>query len=170
MSNKIYYNGISKGYKNLYHTEQKKKIELIKKYLNFENFKILDLGSGDGVINQFLENKNNEIFSCDISEKLLELNPNKKENKFCLNFENEKLPFKDNFFDFTISLSVFQDLNNFQIVKELKRVCKSNSILIISHIKISTKFDFIFEKLKTNFEIINTFENEIDIIYVLKLI
>ena len=40
--------------------------------------KVLDLGAGDGVLNQFFS-ENVELYSFDLSEELLTLNPNKKE-------------------------------------------------------------------------------------------
>jgi SAM-dependent methyltransferase len=169
MNSKIYYNSIAKGYSELYHLEQENKIEKIKKFLNLKNKKILDLGSGDGVLNKFIDLENNKLFSIDISEKLLNLNSNEKKKKFCLDIEEEKFPFENDFFDLIISISVFQDLNNFEnVINEIKRVLKHNSMIIISLIKVSKKLNLVEKMLNENFNLVKKIDDEIDIIFIFR--
>lgn len=166
-THKIYYNSISKSYKELHWMEQEKKINEIIDYLNFEDKRILDLGSGDGVLNGYIFG--NEIFSCDISKNLLFLNSNRKENKFCIDIDRKELPFKNNFFDVIISISVFQNLKNFDfVISEIKRVCKKDNLIIISFIKQTNKKEEIEKALIDNFDVKKIIEEEIDLIFILK--
>ena len=164
MSSKIYYNTIYKSYSSLYHREQISKIEKIKSLLIFENKKVLDLGCGDGILNNFIK-ENNEVYSCDNSENMLFLNKNK--NKFLVDLNKENLPFEKEFFDYIFCFSVFQDLENFKILKEIKRVSKNNCKIVISHIKISKKKKVIESEIKKLFEIEKIIEDKIDLIYIL---
>jgi 2-polyprenyl-6-hydroxyphenyl methylase / 3-demethylubiquinone-9 3-methyltransferase len=167
MNTKIYYNSIAKGYGELYHEEQENKIEKIKKYLNVENKSILDLGSGDGVLNKFIDLENNKLFSVDISDKLLKINSNKKQNKFCLDIQKEKLDLPDNSINLIISMSVFQDLENFEnIISEIKRIAKKETIIIISLIKISKKLETVEKLLIKNFNLAEKLEDEIDMVFI----
>ncbi len=166
---KNYYNGIAKGYKELYHKEQISKIDKIRSYLNLKNSTIVDLGAGDGVLNQFVDLKTNKLISIDISHKLLELNSNIEKRKFCLNIQNEKFPIESKSCNLLVSLSVFQDLENFDnAISEIKLVLKIPSIIIISLIKISNKLEFIKRIFEENFKIVEIIEDEIDIIFVLQ--
>jgi len=161
----IYYDGISKGYKELYHEEQIQKINLVKNY--FRKFgKVLDLGCGDGVLNQFISNDIN-LISFDLSFNLLKLNSNK--NKIQGNITN--LPFKKESFDLVFAFTVIQDLPIEKIEKsilEIKKILKKEGIFIISFLKISLKLDLIINSLKNNFEVIELKEEEKDFIYILK--
>ena len=165
MKSYIYYDTICKSYSKLYHLEQINKIKQIQSFLEVKNKKILDLGCGDGVLNKFIE-KTNKIYSADNSKNMLKLNKNK--NKFLVDLNSQKLPFENNFFDMIICLSVFQDLENFKILKEIQRVIKENSIIIISHIKISKKKKVIENEIKKFFEVCDIIEEEKDLIYILK--
>lgn len=159
-----YYDGISRGYKNLYHDEQIKKILLVKSFLP-ENGNLVDLGSGDGVLNQFV-NKSVNLVSFDISSELLKLNSNN--NKVQASIMN--LPIKDNSVDFLCSFSVFQDLPNVSKgVSEVRRVLKNDGVGIISFLKVSSKFDEICSLIEKNFDVVEVIESDIkDIIFVFK--
>lgn len=162
---KNYYDGIAKGYSNLYHLEQKLKINKIKSYLN--NFsKVLDCGSGDGVLNNFFEDSV-ELYSIDLSENLLKLNSNLNTRKFLGNIED--LPFKDDFFDLCVTFTVLQDLENPNLaISEISRVLKTNGRFICSFLKLASKKDIIISNIKKFFDIIYFVEEEKDYIYVLK--
>jgi ubiquinone/menaquinone biosynthesis C-methylase UbiE len=154
-----YYNGIAKGYKELYHEEQRKKIEYLKKQIVKQGI-ILDLGSGDGVLNQYVIDTVNFI-SCDISKELLKLN--KSKNKILCDIHY--LPFKSNSINQVISLTAIQDTTNPKIViKEIKRVLKKNGSVILTLLKISKKSKIIIEEIKNNFKIKKQIEEEKDYI------
>ena len=162
-----YYNGIARGYKNLYHEEQIEKINLIKQFLPDKGI-ILDLGSGDGVLNQFLSNKKVNIISFDLSFNLLKLNPNKKGNKICGSILN--LPFKSNSIDFICSFTVFQDLPDIaKGIFEIKRVLKFDGVIILSFLKLAKDLKLLEIEINTNFNILKVVETEKDFIYVLNL-
>ncbi len=160
---KNYYDGISEGYSKLYHNEQILKINKVIDYFP-ERGLFLDFGSGDGVINKYL-GKGIEIVSFDISFNLLELNSNGK--KICGNGMN--LPFKDDSFDFVSSFTVLQDLPKpKRAVEEIFRVLKKNGLFFVSFLKMSKKYKIIKEKLLENFCKVYEYEEEKDIILVLK--
>lgn len=159
-----YYDGISKGYKQLYHQEQIQKIKIILPYLPKEKNILLDLGSGDGVLNQFISKKIN-LISLDLSLELLKLNSNK--NKICASCEN--LPFKNTSIEFISSFTVFQDLENpTKALEEIKRILKSKGFFILSFLHISKKAKEILNFIKHNFEIIKEIKEEKDYIFILK--
>lgn len=162
---KNYYDGIAKGYKELYHNEQIKKINLIKHHFPKEG-KIIDLGAGDGVLNHFLS-KNIQLISLDISKELLKLNPNKKENKILASILD--MPFEKETFDFAFSFTAVQDTQDpKKAFGEVCRILKNNGRFIISFLKISNKSQIIIETIKQNFKIITKIEEEKDFIYVLE--
>jgi len=135
-----YYNGIAKGYNELYHQEQIKKINYVLRYLPKKGV-ILDLGSGDGVFNEFVL-KNIQIVSVDLSFELLKFNL----NNLKLNASILNLPFKSNSFEFIVSFSVFQDLPDIEKgVLEVYRVLKKEGVLIVSFLHMSSKSDKLVE-------------------------
>ena len=158
---KNYYDGIAKGYRELYHEEQIQKISLVSHLLPTCG-RVLDLGSGDGVLNQFLENC--EITSLDLSKELLALNsnPNKVQGSAT------EIPFEDNSFNYVLSFSMLQDIENYEkAIEEIKRVLKPNGKAILSFIKFSQKKERIIAKLKKKFEIKEEIEEEKDLIFLL---
>lgn len=160
---KNYYNGISKGYRELYWLEQEKKINLIREFLPKKGL-VLDCGSGDGVLNQFLS-KNIELISVDLSKDLLNLNSNN--NKVVTSITN--LPFKANYFDHILSFTVIQDLENpVKGLNEINRVLKEKGQLIISFLKQSSKCQEIVNYIENNFIIIKRVEEEKDLIFILE--
>ena len=158
-----YYNGIASGYKELYHNEQKQKINYILKYLPKMGY-VLDLGSGDGVFNEFVS-KNIQIISVDLSFELLKLNF----NNLKLNASILNLPFKSNSFEFIVSFSVFQDLPDIEKgVLEVYRVLKKEGVLIVSFLHMSSKSDKLVELFEQNFDLIEKIKEEKDWIIVVK--
>lgn len=158
-----YYNGIAKGYKELYHQEQIKKISHIISYLPKKG-EVLDLGSGDGVFNEFVS-KNIQIISVDLSFELLKLNL----NNLKLNASILNLPFKSNYFEFIVSFSVFQDLLDIEKgVLEVYRVLKKEGVLIVSFLHMSSKSQNLVELFEQKFELIEKIKEEKDWILVVK--
>ncbi len=162
---KTYYDGIAKGYGELYHSEQENKISNILKFLpNSGN--LLDLGSGDGVLNKFV-NSNVELFSFDLSNELLKLNPNSEERKIQGSILD--LPFENESFDFICSFTVFQDLPNpAKGVREAYRVLRKEGIFILSFLQISKKVDIVVNEVFKYFKIEKKIMEKKDMIFVLK--
>lgn len=162
---KNYYDGISKGYKELYHQEQIKKIEKIINFLPKEGI-LLDLGSGDGVLNQFIDKKV-KIISFDLSTELLKLNPNIQKNKFQGN--SEELPFEDEHFDFISTFTMLQDVKKpIKTINEIYRTLKKNSSAIISYLKNSDDKELIYKHINKKFIIEKEINEEKDIILKVK--
>ena len=160
---KNYYNGIAPGYQELYHKEQKQKITLIAPHLPSSGT-LLDAGSGDGVLHEFIP-ENIEVTAVDISEELLKKNP--FNHKQCENLE--KLSFKTNSFDILTSFTVLQDVvNKKQAIEEIKRVVKPQGRIIVSFLKISKHKELLEKYLKEEFEITEIIEEEKDLIYIIK--
>jgi ubiquinone/menaquinone biosynthesis C-methylase UbiE len=164
---KNYYDGIAKGYKNLYHEEQILKLNYVKDLFPKQG-KVLDAGCGDGVLNQFI-NSDCDLFSFDLSSELLNLNSNLKDKKFCGSLTDLSI-FENKYFDFISSFSVIQDIPNFELVfDEMCRVLKDDGTLFLSFVKFSSKKEKILEQINLKFKIIEEFEETKDFIFVLKL-
>jgi len=162
---RLYYDGISSGYSQLYHDEQIKKINLVKKYFPNSGL-VLDLGCADGVLNPFLS-KNIKLISFDLSFNLLILNS----NKLRVLGSAQDLPFKTNIFDLVFAFTVIQDVPNPDLVlKNIFNSLKFEGVLILSFLKISKKSELIISKINELFKIIDLIEEEKDNIYILKKI
>ena len=162
---KNYYDGIAKGYQNLYHQEQIDKINKILNYLPKKG-NLLDIGAGTGILNQFLS-KGIKLYSLDLSEEMLKLNPNINERKIIGSGIN--LPFENNYFDYLSSFTVFQDINNpKKAIRESYRVLKPNGIFILSFLNISKKSNIIIEEIFKYFKVEKKIKEEKDYIFILK--
>lgn len=123
---------VAKSYEN-YATIQKYSAQKLTKYLtNYLNrsAKILDLGSGTGLISKNLAKNNVDIFSCDLSFDML------LKNNFCnknINCNFEDLPFKESSFDVLISSFSLQWIQDFEkVFLEFYKILKPNGILCFS--------------------------------------
>jgi ubiquinone/menaquinone biosynthesis C-methylase UbiE len=82
-----------------------------------ENSKFLDMGCGDGSFVNFLLSKKINAVGCDIDET---------------NFENEKLKYLDESFDYVMLYSVIEHVQNTNnLLSEAYRVLKKGGIIII---------------------------------------
>ena len=86
---------------------------------------ILDLGSGTGMLSEFLDK---EIICVDFSINMLK----KSENKYRILGDAEKLPFKSSVFDFVFSFTLFQNLSGYKMFKEVKRILKLDSLFVLT--------------------------------------
>lgn len=122
--------------------------EFIKHFKRVHGIKILDLGCGRGRHAVYLAKKGFEIFAVDASPAALEITK-KQAQKHRVKVKTYKadmssLPFKDCFFDGVVSINVIHhnilpDIE--RTVLELKRVLKSNGILLMT---LLSKKDFRF--------------------------
>jgi ubiquinone/menaquinone biosynthesis C-methylase UbiE len=113
--------------------------EIIKYYKLSNGCKILDIGCAKGFMmyefRQFLPNA--EIWGLDIS-KYCKMKALSSEKKFIKVGSCHKLPFKDNYFDFIISISTIHNLAEKKIslsIKEIERVKKGKSFIRVKGYK-----------------------------------
>ncbi|MBL7055679.1 class I SAM-dependent methyltransferase [Candidatus Woesearchaeota archaeon] len=152
-----YYSKIAEGYEELHGSEQKSKLEIIKKHIKLKKEDLLlDVGCGTGISSNF----NCKVIGIDPSEGLLKKNKNK--NKILAIGEN--LPFPDNKFDVVVSMT---SLHNFQDIKkgilEIQRVGRET--FVFSILKKANSFEIIEEEIKNNFLIKKRIDSDKDIIF-----
>lgn len=152
-----YYNFIAPSYNELYGEEQAKKLNIIKKCLKINKAtKILDVGCGTGASSNF----DCIVVGIDPSIELLKQNNNGSRIAGIA----EMLPFKDNTFDYVISVTAmhnFKDIKN--SIAEIIRVGKQNFVVTI--LKKSNKFGLIRQLIEKNFKIYNKIVESRDVIY-----
>lgn len=110
-----------------------KRINLVKKYVELKNIKILDAGCADANFLKQFKDYSNKVYGVDINPNYLE-----KAKKNCpdANFQLanlEKLTFQSNFFDLVFCNEVIEHTkNDYKAVSELWRVLKPGGYLVIS--------------------------------------
>ncbi len=156
-----YYDEISEGYEELHKEEQLKKVELISKYLKVKpDDLLLDVGCGTGLTTKPWKCK---TVGADPAIKLLE----KAGKGIWVNAEAEHLPFKDNTFDWVISVTAIQNFNDIEKgLKEIKRVGKGKYVL--TFLKKSNKNIYILELLHSLYKVKNIVEEDKDLVFVIE--
>jgi len=119
---------------NFYFSYVEKCIEIIE---SFNGKRILDAGCGDGFLVWNLDDSKNEIYGLDYSQNALDFakifNKNKKV-KFILGCL-ENIPFPKDYFDVVFCVAVLEHIrpqNIPVVIKEIRRVLKKDSILILA--------------------------------------
>jgi ubiquinone/menaquinone biosynthesis C-methylase UbiE len=127
-----YYDEISKSYNELHGEEQKKKFNLIRKYIHGS---VLDVGCGTGFSTP------EGGVGIDPSAELL-----KQHKGECCHASAENIPFPDKSFDTVICLTAVHNFSDVEKgLKEMKRVGRKT--FIISVLKKSPKFEQIKKKI-----------------------
>ena len=102
---------------------------------NYITARILDLASGTGDLTiEFLKLNTEKVYSCDISEQMLEIQSKKiRNNKLSIiQASAENLPLTDNFIDITgIAFGIRNFENIDAALDEIKRVLRKDGYLII---------------------------------------
>ena len=156
-----YYNSISDSYNKLHKQEQLSKIRLIKNSLKIKKSDfLLDVGCGTGI---FAEEFNCIKIGIDPSIEMLK----QGKNAFYIQACAENLPFKDNSFDFVISVTAIHNFKDIRKgLEEIKRISKKDVALSI--LKRSAKIDEIKGNIRELFKITKTIEEDKDIIFFAK--
>ena len=130
-----FYSASAKGYDELYGEEQNKKLELITEILRKKKIniggkvqKIIDVGCGSGISTKY--------FDCaagiDPCKELLEIAGKKFQEITFLEASAENIPFEDNEFDYSVSLTAAQNFSDMKrAVEEMNRVSKKGILVTI---------------------------------------
>jgi len=139
-------------------------MELFKKYVK-KDANILDYGCGYGrTANELMNNGYANLTGIDFSEGMIE---RAKKEKSTIEFrvvKNNVLPFKDNSFDAVLLLAVLTCvINNDEqenIIKEIKRVLKTEGIIYINDFLLNTDPRNLrrYEKFKEKYDCYGVFE------------
>lgn len=126
-----YYDDISSGYDELHKEEQLKKLKIIKQYITpNKDSKLLDVGCGTGVSSLAFDCI---VYGIDPSKGLLDIFKSKILNKSNYHISQspaEKLIFKNNEFDYVISLTAIQNFDDIKKgLQEIRRVGQENFAL-----------------------------------------
>lgn len=154
------YNYIARGYNELYGEEQLNKLMEIKNHIKIsKDTKILDLGCGTGISSSF----DCFVVGVDPSTKLLGQNI----NPMRVLGAAESLPFKNNKFEFVISMTAIHNFSNIRkSINEIKRVGKRNFVITV--LKKSGRLGFIRKLIMENFKMEKIVEEDKDLIFFCK--
>ena len=150
-----YYDAVSKGYNELHGEEQLKKLSIIKGNIKIsKGMNILDVGCGTGISSDF------GCFVVGIDPSIGLLTQNKSTKLLGI---AEYLPFRDNSFDFVISVTAVHSFNDIEkSISEMKRVGKKN--FVFSILRRSKKSGLIRDLILKNFRVLKIIEEEKDTI------
>lgn len=162
-----YYDETAKGYSELHGAEQKRKAEIILKYLKEnklinETLLLLDVGCGSCISTSMFPGDKTGI---DPSKKLLQQckDPSIK----LVHGKAEDLPFPDDWFDVVISLTAVHNFGDFEKgLREMLRVGKH--LFVITLLKKSPKYQAIEATIRKLFKVETVLDDSTDTIFVLK--
>lgn len=118
---------------------------------------ILDLGSGTGLLSEFLGKKVHQV---DVSKGMLLLSRGRR-----VQADIENLPFKSDRFDYVLSFSALMNAEHPEaVIKEVKRVLKPSGTFIVTYLK---SFDF-SEELRRYFKLADMRDCGEDVCFILK--
>ena len=105
-----------------------------KNFGNLSSIKVLDIGSGIGLIDRFLTRKIKNLYGVDISPGAVENAKKRNPSVNYVSYDGEHLPFEDNTFDLTFAINVVHHVplvmwKNF--LNEMHRVLKPGGIAAV---------------------------------------
>lgn len=161
-----YYDEIASGYDELYGEEQKKKWAIAKKLINFSKSDVvLDLGCGTGLIIPEIAKHVRLVVGQDYSSGMLAKAP-KPDNVIYVLGDASEIPFEDKYFDKVISLTMIQDIKEWEpVLAEIKRVCKGDVVLTL--LKRGKDVESVKTKIGKFFKVKDFIEEEKDYIFLL---
>ena len=161
-----YYDEIAKGYDELYGEEQKKKWAVAKKLISVSTIDVvLDLGCGTGIIIPEIAKQAKMVVGMDLSAGMLEKAP-KIGNVIYVLGDAADIPFENKYFDKVVSLTMIQDIKEWQpVLAEIKRVCKGE--IVLTCLKRGKDIEAIKTRIEKFFKVKNFIEEEKDYIFLL---
>jgi len=106
------------------------RLNLSKKYINFKNKKILDVGCGIGMFLSQFKELGSKVYGIDIDKEKIQIAKNKFKNVFLA--PSEKLPFRKDTFDIIWLHEVIEHVDNdVETMKECFRVLKPGGKIVI---------------------------------------
>ncbi len=164
-----HYDNLAKIYDTLYGHEQELKIKEILRTLNVRKHDIiLDAGCGTGLLFNHIGDLARSIMGIDLSLMTLKIASDRiKERRLnnisLIRADADFLPFKDKVFDKIFAITLLQNMPNPALtIREILRVAKDHSILIITGLKKSfSKRDFsrLLSEANMRYLLIDTGEN-----------
>lgn len=112
----------------------KDKLSQIFNILKNKKGNLLDIGFGEGLIEKGLTKSNLKLFGIDISDRSVKT-LNKTVSGQFKRGNILKIPFKSSLFNYVLCLDVLEHIspfNTFKALKQINRVLKPNSVLVIS--------------------------------------
>ena len=105
-----------------------------------KEIKLLDVGSADNIIKEFLP-KNVKYYSLELPEEEQDEELREYKHEFILDLDREHIPVESGFFDIIVCLDVIEHtLYPERVLEELKRVTKKDGIFVIS---IPNEYNFV---------------------------
>jgi len=152
----VFYDGTASGYNELYGREQARKLAIVKSNVRIRpETRLLDVGCGTGLSSDF----GCFVVGVDPSIELIKLNPNKK-----VRGVGEKLPFKDNSFDFVVSLTAIHNFTDYEsAIMEMARV--SRHYIIIGLLKRAKGYEEIAVAIRRKLRVEKTISEEKDTLF-----
>ena len=102
---------------------------------NYRSTRSLEIGCGYGRLTPWIADHSNEHFAVDPESRLLQDTRKLYPNVHLHQSKAQNLPFSDNYFDLCVSWTVLQHIPPEELpkaCKEIKRVLKSNAIIILA--------------------------------------
>ncbi len=120
--------GKKKSYKRTF--RQDYRLKRLTESIKNGNFKILDIGSGGGILTESLiyYYPKAKVYGCDVSKKAIEYARKSGSGRVTYSvIRNKRLPYNDNTFDVCICLDVMEHIPDVKFfLKEVKRILKKN--------------------------------------------
>lgn len=114
------------------HLERGSRVEVALKLLD-KGDKLLDIGCGDGTLGYFANHKYRMVYEVDISENACEIAEKRGVITRKVNLNEEKLPFKNEYFDAITCSDVIEHVfEPYCLLAEIQRVCKRGGLVVIS--------------------------------------
>jgi ubiquinone/menaquinone biosynthesis C-methylase UbiE len=130
------YDSTAKIYDERYAGIQRKKYEVVKKYLPKRAERILDLGCGTGIFFEELTGWGGLVVGIDSSVKMLGIARKRAGGASLVCADADHLPFKDGSFDVVVSITLLQNVPKpEETMKEIARVLKPGGVAIVTSLK-----------------------------------